>query len=168
MSLTSFSESGTYYESIMWGRDNCFGLYGQKALWAKAWTMRRNQPCKDFKKKLRKRQAREREVGRSLWIPRQKIKAKPTISECVARWAWGWSGELEDRSYSEYKGNLVCAFKLLLIFSAKKNPLGFPGGAVVKNLPANAGDTGLSPGPGRSHMPRSNEAHAPQLLSLHA
>ena len=32
----------------------------------------------------------------------------------------------------------------------------FPGGAVVKNLPANAGDTGLSPGPGRSHRPRSN------------
>ena len=34
--------------------------------------------------------------------------------------------------------------------------LGFPGGAGVKNLPVNAGDTGLSPGPGRSHMPRSN------------
>ena len=32
----------------------------------------------------------------------------------------------------------------------------FPGGAVVKNLPANAEDTGSSPGPGRSHMPRSN------------
>ena len=32
----------------------------------------------------------------------------------------------------------------------------FPGGTVVKNLPANAGDTGSSPGPGRSHMPRSN------------
>ena len=30
--------------------------------------------------------------------------------------------------------------------------LDFPGGAVVKNLPANAGDTGSSPGPGRSHM----------------
>ena len=43
---------------------------------------------------------------------------------------------------------------------------GFPGGAVLKNLPANAGDTGLSPGPGRSHIPWSNEAHAPQLLSL--
>ena len=28
----------------------------------------------------------------------------------------------------------------------------FPGGTVVKNPPANAGDTGLSPGPGRSHM----------------
>ena len=33
---------------------------------------------------------------------------------------------------------------------------GFPGGAVVKNPPANTGDTGSSPGPGRSHMPRSN------------
>ena len=32
----------------------------------------------------------------------------------------------------------------------------FPGGAVVKNPPANAGDMGLSPGPGRSHMPRGN------------
>ena len=32
----------------------------------------------------------------------------------------------------------------------------FPGGTVVKNLSANAGDTGLIPGPGRSHMPRSN------------
>ena len=32
----------------------------------------------------------------------------------------------------------------------------FPGGAVVKNPPANAGDTGSSPGSGRSHMPRSN------------
>ena len=32
----------------------------------------------------------------------------------------------------------------------------FPGGAVVKNPPANAGDTGSSPGPGRSHMPWNN------------
>ena len=32
----------------------------------------------------------------------------------------------------------------------------FPGDTVVKNLPDNAGDTGLSPGPGRSHMLRSN------------
>ena len=33
---------------------------------------------------------------------------------------------------------------------------GFPGGAVVKNPPANAGDMGSSPGPGRSHMLWSN------------
>ena len=37
-----------------------------------------------------------------------------------------------------------------------KHACGLPGGAVVKNPPANAGDTGSSPGPGRSHMPRSN------------
>ena len=34
--------------------------------------------------------------------------------------------------------------------------LGFPAGAVVENLPANAGDMGSSPGLGRSHMPWSN------------
>ena len=33
---------------------------------------------------------------------------------------------------------------------------GFPGGTVVKNPPANAGDVGSSPDPGRSHMPWSN------------
>ena len=38
----------------------------------------------------------------------------------------------------------------------KKTWVGFPGGAVVENLPANAGDTGSSPGLGRSHMPRSD------------
>ena len=44
--------------------------------------------------------------------------------------------------------------------------LGFPGGAVVKNLPANAGDMGLSPGLRRSHILQSNKARVPQLLSL--
>ena len=39
---------------------------------------------------------------------------------------------------------------------AKTWARGFPGGAVVENLPANAGHTGSSPGLGRSHMPRSN------------
>ena len=37
---------------------------------------------------------------------------------------------------------------------------------MVENLPANAGDTGSSPGLGRSHMPRSKWAREPQLLSL--
>ena len=37
----------------------------------------------------------------------------------------------------------------------KKQAWDFPGGAVVKNLPANAGDTGSSPGLGRSHMLQS-------------
>ena len=38
----------------------------------------------------------------------------------------------------------------------KNKSRGFPGGAVVKNPPANAGDMGSSPGLGRSHMLRSN------------
>ena len=29
----------------------------------------------------------------------------------------------------------------------------FPGSPVFKNLPANAGDTGSIPGPGKSHVP---------------
>ena len=32
----------------------------------------------------------------------------------------------------------------------------FPGGSVDKNPPANTGDTGFIPGPGRSHMPLNN------------
>ena len=44
--------------------------------------------------------------------------------------------------------------------------MGFPGGAVAENLPANAGDTGSNPGLGRSPMPQSNWAHELQLLSL--
>ncbi len=40
----------------------------------------------------------------------------------------------------------------------KFNTPGFPGGAVVENLPANAWDTGSSPGLGRSHMLQSNWA----------
>ena len=31
--------------------------------------------------------------------------------------------------------------------------MGFPGGTEDKNPPANAGDMGLIPGPGRFHMP---------------
>ena len=43
---------------------------------------------------------------------------------------------------------------------------GFPGGAVVRNPSASAGDMGSDPGLGRSHMLQSNYARAPQLLSL--
>ena len=48
----------------------------------------------------------------------------------------------------------------------KHNLGGFPGGAVVEDLPANARDMGSSPGLGGSHMPRSGWACEPQLLSL--
>ena len=40
--------------------------------------------------------------------------------------------------------------------SQKERDRDFPGGAVVKNLPGNTGDTGSIPGLERSHMPGSN------------
>ena len=41
----------------------------------------------------------------------------------------------------------------------------FPGDIVDKNPPANAGDMGSIPGPGRFHMPQVNWACVPQLFS---
>ena len=52
----------------------------------------------------------------------------------------------------EIKSEMICPEKRSL-----KDPLeGFPGGTVVKNPTANAGDMGSSPGLGRFHMPWSN------------
>ena len=52
-----------------------------------------------------------------------------------------------------YTGNLWCLGNILINLKLFQ---GFLGGSVVKNLPANAGDTGLIPGPGRFHMQQSN------------
>ena len=60
----------------------------------------------------------------------------------------------------------ICIFESYLLKFKNTHSGGFPGGAVVESLPANAGDTGSSPGLGKSHMPRSNWAREPQLLSL--
>ena len=46
--------------------------------------------------------------------------------------------------------------KLNLLKKTKTPVVGFPSGSVVKNLPANAGDTGLILDPGRIHMSQSN------------
>ena len=42
------------------------------------------------------------------------------------------------------------------ITDIKNSTEGFPGGPVVKNPPANAGNMGSIPGSGRSHMPWGN------------
>ena len=44
--------------------------------------------------------------------------------------------------------------------------LGFPGGSVIRNPPANVGDMGSVPDLRRSHVRHSNQACVPQLLSL--
>ena len=51
-------------------------------------------------------------------------------------------------------------------FSFLKAGRDFSGIPVDRNLPAKAGDTISIPSLGRSHTPRSNKAHVPQLLSL--
>ena len=48
------------------------------------------------------------------------------------------------------------AGKKLAKQSCKKEREGFPGGSVIKNLPANAGDMSVIPNPGRSYLPRNN------------
>ena len=67
--------------------------------------------------------------------------------------------------YTSLALNPGCQFPLL--GELLKNTLlwDIPGGPVVKNLPANAGDVDLIIGPGRSHVPWDNEACAPQALT---
>ena len=59
------------------------------------------------------------------------------------------SGSLAGRK----EGRMPLANRVAL---TRHTPWDFPGGTAVKNPPANAGGTGSRPGPGRSHMPRSN------------
>ena len=95
----------------------------------------------------------------------------PTPQEDLTRMAlwhhpacrWGLPAAISSGIYVTFGTWLLCSsapgplsFSQPLLPCLLKEELGFPGGAVVKNLPANAGDTGSSPGPGRSHMPRSN------------
>ena len=58
------------------------------------------------------------------------------------------TGSVQDKPGTSY----LKARKLLKTIGIRD----FPGGTVVKNPPANAGDTGSSPGPGRSHVPQRN------------
>ena len=74
----------------------------------------------------------------------------------------------ENTSNSFYKGSITLIPKpdqdtvrklqptSLMNMNAKILNRDFPGGKVVKNPPANAGDMGSSPGLGRSHMLWSN------------
>ena len=59
--------------------------------------------------------------------------------------------------------------KWLLLFAdsfLRKNVKNFPGGPMVKDLPANAGDMSSIPGPGRSYMPGGYISPCAQILRL--
>ena len=84
--------------------------------------------------------------------------AKETINKTKrqpSEWEKIFANETTD------KGLISKIYKQLMELNIKEKQTqlkngGFPGGAMVENLPASAGDTGSSPGLGGSHMPRSN------------
>ena len=79
---------------------------------------------------------------------------------CVWNLSWWKVGETRQNKIGMNGGTSLVVHWLRILLA------GFPGGSVVKNPPANAEDTGSIPGLGRSHMPQSSLAHAPQLLTL--
>ena len=68
--------------------------------------------------------------------------------------------EMQIKTTMRYHLTLV---RMAIIKRSKRD---FPGGTVVKDLPANSGDTDLNTSPGRSHMPQSNKARVPEVLNL--
>ena len=81
----------------------------------------------------------------------------------------GGGGEVEPSKGQDPGQGLLCCSGLDVKVALFTTPLrvwqqlyerplawGFPGGSVVKNPPANAGDKGSIPGAGRPHMPWSN------------
>ena len=71
------------------------------------------------------------------------------IRENIRNYPYSFIQSLYIADRADVNKFMVCSFKT-------DTDRDFPGSAVVKNPPANAGDTGLSPGPGRSHMLQSN------------
>ena len=68
--------------------------------------------------------------------------------------------------FSNFSKQQACNTCIIWEDRHRNTYLGFPGGSVVKNLPANTGDTDYIPNPGSCHMPRKRKIHVPQLLSL--
>ena len=64
-------------------------------------------------------------------------------------------GDFQSKSIARHKeGHYIMIDKS--IHRVYNHCRGFPGGSVVKDPPANEGDIGSIPGPGRSHLPWSN------------
>ena len=75
-----------------------------------------------------------------------------------------WQYDTEELQKVSFLWNVFPDQQILL----EKCLEGFLGDSVVKNPPANAGDTGLILSLGRFHMTRNNSACVPQLLSLYS
>ena len=64
-----------------------------------------------------------------------------------------------------YLGSNIYYFGHKHLYKYLTKPIlkGSPGGPVIDNLLDNTGNSGLIPGPERSHMPQSNKAHVPAI-----
>ena len=65
---------------------------------------------------------------------------------------------------SELNTIYLDSLRIFQLVASKVHAFRIPGGPVVKNPPANAGDTGSIPNPGRFHMLWGNEVGTLQLL----
>ena len=78
----------------------------------------------------------------------------------VSAWEWVWPAPRRRPALStqlEWSNSLLTVVWFEWWKSRPSHSV-FPGGTVDKNVPANAKDTGLIPGPGRFHMPQSSWA----------
>ena len=74
-------------------------------------------------------------------------------------YTYGWSMLMYDRN--QHNIVIILQLKIHTLRKKKYHKQNFPGDPVVKNLFANLGDMGSTPGPVRFHMPRGSEACVP-------
>ena len=98
------------------------------------------------------------------WSPGQMIQFLPYIKD--SKMKRRSNSHKVQETYEMYQPTRVVMIMSGYLMTLKNYSWGFPGVSVVKNLLTNAGDTGSTPGPGRSYMPQSNKACVLQLLSL--
>ncbi|XP_061049143.1 cystatin-A isoform X2 [Eubalaena glacialis] len=84
-------------------------------------------------------------------IPGGLTEAKPATPE-IQEIANTVKPQLEEKTNETYEEFEAVEYKTQVVSGMNYYIKGFPGGAVVKNPPASAGEMGSSPGPGRSHM----------------
>ena len=80
------------------------------------------------------------------WLPPAQER---TCSHIWTVWSSSNSKYSSSSSVSELSANSAFTGLLLQTYLRIKETWGFPGGSVIKNPPANAGDKGLNPGSGR-------------------